>query len=256
MPAPTVSYLICANQRSGSTLLCRALSDTGVAGHPDEYFLTGPPEAFPPGWTFWEEGPLAQAHGVTDREQYLELVYDVGSTANGVFGAKLMRNNVEWVMRKFHEMPRFAGRPRADVFHEVFPNLHVVHLVRRDRVRQAVSWARAEQDGVWVVSEHEPAVPSAAPAYDAGFIAGLERLIVDGEREWWSLYDELGVTPYEVVYEDLVTDAGYEHAVRGVLDDLGVSGEGVAVPRPRTLQQADAINDEWVARYRSERHHA
>jgi hypothetical protein len=35
---PERTYLICANQRSGSNLLCRALSDTGVAGHPDEDF--------------------------------------------------------------------------------------------------------------------------------------------------------------------------------------------------------------------------
>jgi hypothetical protein len=35
-------YLICANARCGSTLLSRALSDTGIAGHPDEYFVTGP----------------------------------------------------------------------------------------------------------------------------------------------------------------------------------------------------------------------
>jgi hypothetical protein len=81
-------YLICANARCGSTLLSRALSDTGVAGHPDEYFVTGPPEAFSPGSTFWEDGALALQHGVNGREEFLRLVYRVGSTPNGVFGAK------------------------------------------------------------------------------------------------------------------------------------------------------------------------
>ena len=95
MALPERTYLICANQRSGSNLLCRALSDTGVAGYPDEYFLTGPPEAFPPGWKFWEEGPLAERHGVSDRRSYRDLAYRVGSTPNGVFGAKLMWNNVQ-----------------------------------------------------------------------------------------------------------------------------------------------------------------
>ena len=32
------SYLVCATQRSGSTLLCELLKDTGVAGRPEEYF--------------------------------------------------------------------------------------------------------------------------------------------------------------------------------------------------------------------------
>ena len=41
------SYLVCATQRSGSTLLCEQLKGTDVAGVPDEYFeelrLTGLP---------------------------------------------------------------------------------------------------------------------------------------------------------------------------------------------------------------------
>ena len=33
-----VSYLVCATQRSGSTLLCELLKGTEVAGVPDEFF--------------------------------------------------------------------------------------------------------------------------------------------------------------------------------------------------------------------------
>src|SRR5919109_2288957 len=32
------SYLVCATPRSGSTLVCQALKETGVAGRPEEYF--------------------------------------------------------------------------------------------------------------------------------------------------------------------------------------------------------------------------
>ena len=35
---PRSSYLVCATPRSGSTLLCEALINTGLAGHPQEYF--------------------------------------------------------------------------------------------------------------------------------------------------------------------------------------------------------------------------
>src|SRR3954453_9127877 len=35
---PTRCYLVCATPRSGSTLLCHLLEDTGVAGRPKEYF--------------------------------------------------------------------------------------------------------------------------------------------------------------------------------------------------------------------------
>jgi trehalose 2-sulfotransferase len=32
------AYLVCATERSGSTLLCELLAATGVAGRPEEYF--------------------------------------------------------------------------------------------------------------------------------------------------------------------------------------------------------------------------
>jgi LPS sulfotransferase NodH len=35
---PMLSYLVCATPRSGSTPLCHALDQTGVAGRPEEYF--------------------------------------------------------------------------------------------------------------------------------------------------------------------------------------------------------------------------
>src|SRR5438046_662736 len=35
---PQCSYLVCATPRSGSTLLCEALANTGIAGNPKEYF--------------------------------------------------------------------------------------------------------------------------------------------------------------------------------------------------------------------------
>ena len=38
MTVPARSYLVCATPRSGCTLLCHLLDQTGVAGHPEEYF--------------------------------------------------------------------------------------------------------------------------------------------------------------------------------------------------------------------------
>ncbi len=156
-------YLICANARCGSTLLCRALSDTGIAGHPDEYYVTGPLEAFAPGATFWEDGPLARQHGVSGREEFLQLVYRIGSTPNGVFGAKFMWNYVGWAVENFQEIQRFSRSTVDEIFAHMFPSLQVVHVIRRDRLRQAISWLRAAEEEVWVVSDDEPARPDVNP---------------------------------------------------------------------------------------------
>ena len=68
-----------------------------------------------PDWRFWEEGPYAAGHDVSDRESYLTLVYRLGSTPNGVFGAKIHWNCLRWALAKFSEMPalRRPGQGRG-----------------------------------------------------------------------------------------------------------------------------------------------
>jgi LPS sulfotransferase NodH len=233
-------------------MLCRALADTGIAGRPEEYFLAEDPAKLPD-WRFWEEGLYGAVTGAVDRESYLDAVYGLGSTANGVFGAKLMWNNLPWAVAKFQEMPPFSGLDRGQVVRAAFPDLRVVHVTRRDRVRQAVSWARMAQDGVWVVSDDEPAPPdSGAAAYRFELINALEQLIIEGEHGWRDLFAELEVSPLEVLYEDLATEDGYERTVRSVLTHLDLDHAALRVPPCRTHRQSDHVNEDWVARYLAE----
>jgi LPS sulfotransferase NodH len=246
---PERSYVVCGTQRSGTTLLCWALADTDRLGRPGEYFIDGDPSQFSPGWKFWEEGPIAQERGVTTRAEFVELVYRLGTTDNGVFGIKLMWNNVPWVTRRLQSLPQFGGLATATLLPAVFPGLQVVQITRRDRVGQAISWAKAAQDGVWVVTDGTPATPTGKPVYDFGFINGLERLIVEGENGWRNLFRELELKPYEVVYEDLADPEGYEAAILGVAAHLGVELADVRMPQPRSHRQADHLNEEWRQRY-------
>jgi trehalose 2-sulfotransferase len=234
-------------------MLCRALADTGVAGRPEEYFLGGSREKFPQGSRFWEAGLFAHGRGGREREEYLERVFSAGTTPNGVFGAKLMWSHVPSMLEKLCELPRFRGLDRAAIFHALFPHLRVIHLVRRDRVRQAVSWARAAQDGIWVAWATAPPTPVAEPVYDYGLIGELEGLLVEGERGWLRLCHELGVAPLRLYYEDLVDPDRYAPAVRAALAHLGVDLPDLPIPPPRTLRQADAVNDEWARRYEADR---
>src|SRR5690242_63902 len=112
---PHHSYLVCATPRSGSTLFCELLRNSGIAGRPEEYFeyLKGtglprqPQEYFvpleeaelhvisdildvlgrPP--LRYDTERLAHWNGPTYRD-YLEQVITAGTTPNDVFGAKMM----------------------------------------------------------------------------------------------------------------------------------------------------------------------
>ncbi len=249
MFTPERSYVVCGTQRSGTTLLCWALADTDRLGRPGEYFIDGDPSQFPPGWKFWEEGPIAQEHGISTRQEFVELVYRLGTTANGVFGIKLMWNNLRWVTRRLQALPQFQGLATAELLPAVFPGLQVVQMIRRDRVSQAISWAKAAQDGVWVATDDAPPAPGAEPVYDFGFISDLERLIVEGENGWREVFRDLELEPCEVVYEDLTTTDGYQAAILRVAAHLGVELADACMPQPRSHRQADHVNEEWRQRY-------
>src|SRR5829696_6153092 len=104
---PERSYLIAALPRSGSTLLSGALETTGRLGKPMEYFNGGvlghaalrlgvPTPTLRARWhrfnrrragsTNWSAVTALRPRSVGD---YVERLYHVRSTANGVFGVKL-----------------------------------------------------------------------------------------------------------------------------------------------------------------------
>ena len=73
-------------------------------------------------------------------------------------------------------------------------------------------------------------------------------LIDEGERSWRALYATLGITPFEVVYEDLVTDDGYRASVEGILRHLELD-DHVVIPDPQTRRQADDLSEQWIDRF-------
>ena len=248
MSEPITSYLMCATPRTGTHLLCFALTDLGIAGNPAEYLI----DFDHPTWTFWEKGPVAQANGATTRDEFLAVVKRVGTSDNGVFGVKLMFEHLDKIVSNFQEMPQYAGLDRAAIFHTVFPNLHVIDVKRRDRLRQAISYARLVQTGVFVVTKDWQPESAGQPVYDFETIKATIGHIEEGERGWAAFYNELGLTPYEIVYEDLLTTDGMDRTLRGLVRHLGIEPNFDTPPAPRSLVQADATTEEWVARYLSE----
>src|SRR6476660_2596165 len=98
--AEGISYLVCATQRSGSTLLCELLKGTEVAGVPDEFFeglrATGHPRQPRQYFEQDEYSDIAERLAPTDIgvpeapgdfEGWFPYALQRGTTPNGVFGA-------------------------------------------------------------------------------------------------------------------------------------------------------------------------
>lgn len=250
------SYLICATPRSGSYLLCEALRNTGLAGWPDEYLDTEAVSALAilppwPGyvWHEWRDTPpsWSTADGIRTT---LDRVREKGTTANGVFGAKAMWDQFAGFVDKLQEFPEYQNIAVPTLMAGLFPNLRYIWLIRQDKVRQAVSFLRAFQTNQWAWLEGQPLLPQADPSFDYDYIAFMHHLIVEAEAAWRQYFVECGVTPLVIVYEDLVRS--YEATAREVLRYLDVPVPDGLTFGPRYLkQQADAVSEEWIQRYRA-----
>ena len=163
MSPPAQSVFICATPRSGSTLFCEALSATGIAGRPAEYFealrgtdlprqpqeyfdeLTPDLEALLPRF---DQQPAPELARARTYEEYLDWARREGTTPNGVFSAKLM-----WgYLGEFADRLRESGYPGdgdLEVLSCAFGQPRYIRVVRLGKVEQAVSLWTAIQTQSW-----------------------------------------------------------------------------------------------------------
>ena len=242
------TYLILATPRSGSTLLGQGLQATGLAGEPREFF--GHKMAH---WMERWRTPTLPA--------YAARLIRTRSTPNGVFGAKLLYRQLLHLESIARQDPELAGLPLADILSRLFPNLHLIWNTREDKVRQAISWFKARQTGVWGQAQgaatgklgaawrkgDEP-LQSGELAFDFDAIAALVRQAEEEDAAIARFCADSGIEPYEVNYESFAPR--YEETVLDVLRWMGIEPPpGLSFPNPRTVKLADDRTEEWAARF-------
>jgi LPS sulfotransferase NodH len=219
-----LSYAVCALPRSGSSLLCELLFDTGLAGAPTEYFDARQMALFRERW------------GVEDFAGYLRALWERKTGPNGVFGFKA------------HFFQLAEAFPDGGL-EAAFPALRHVYISRRDRLRQAISWARAIQTDQWGL-DHEPAEPPPV-VFRRAEIDRLLGRIEDRERAWEAFFEHAGAEPLRLTYEELV--AAPETTAVTVLRHIGVEPpEHLLIGPPTLRRQADEVTEQWVAHYSNE----
>jgi len=282
--SPDRSYLVCATPRSGSTLVCHALEETGVAGRPEEYFEalrhSGRPRR-PEEYFVGVEDPSIRDH-LGERsvgsdpqprsplwsraayDRYLEWAFETGTTPNGIFGAKLMWGYFGEFVSLLRNIPRCRDVPLAELMPTVFPDLTFVRVVRANKVRQAVSLWKAVQTATWREDQASAKATSVeddgSPPYRS-FIEEhrpqlrfhyraidhlLEGLMIE-EASWDAFFEHIGVKPILVLYENFAAD--YETSTLNLLERLDLSPPDGFEFEPRMKRQSDRVNDDWTKRY-------
>lgn len=240
---PEISYVVCATQRSGTHFLGEALQNTGIAGNPDEYLICNEQ-----GQLQNEQGNISEIYGKKTPEEFRQLVLELGSTPNGVFGVTIMWNYFHRILENYRELPQYYGLEASELMDALLFSPKYIWLVRRNKVRQAVSWAKAAQTGVWSRPKGASVVPEREPEFDFLLIDRFYREVLSGEAGWSGFFHTHGIEPFKLVYEDVVE--AYEQSVIDLLEYL-------TIPQPKDLEfrqgrlqrQAGRLNEKWADRY-------
>ena len=211
----TTQYAICSTPRCGSHFLGHLMHQTGRFGYPLEYFH----ERRLPRWK-----ARAASEGFADTISFLRARR---TTPNGCFGIKL----------HFFQLKNTDGHIARD---ELLTQFKFIHLRRRDALAQAVSYAKANQTGVWISGQ----TSKISAEYDRDLIRRCLNQIQIDSASWLAFFATFGIDALDVTYEDVAQHPARE--LQRIADFLGVGLEGVPdAGALRTKVQRGSSDAQW-----------
>lgn len=220
--APNTTYMLACSPRSGSTFLGLELWRTGLLGAPLEYLNLPHPSG------------IFDRLGGGDPVKYWSELQRRRSSPNGVFGFKMFFNDYA---RIAHVYPKILPLIQPD---------HVVFLVRKDKVAQAVSHAKATLSDAWF---HENDVEPRPISYEFSLINEFYEEAVRQHRAWNSLFALTGCQPILIYYEDLAE--GVQKTIAKITSKIGIPVDDIKSLDNilRINKQSDQINIKWKTRF-------
>ena len=182
------TFTIAFGPRSGSTILAHILWSAG-AGKPTEYFQY----PFGENKHFREHAP----------EKWFDVFQSLvrGQSANEIFASKmshLHRAHLDGWLRD-----RIAG---YDGLRGIFPSHRWIFVRRRDVIRQAISWAIAEESGLWHLKKDQQGRADLAVPYDFFLLFEKLRAALSANFGWELYFSSTQTAPLTVYYEDFLAD--------------------------------------------------
>lgn len=245
---PCDAYILCSNPRSGTTLLCDLLRQTGVAGAPESYFRQKSLADWCRSWDIPGEVKLTDA---VFSHSYLSAMMQAGRAGTPPFGLRLMGPDLSFACD-------WLGRvhPAASTDHQrfeaAFGTTRYIHLSRTDKLAEAVSYLRAEQTGLWhgtpAGDDIERIAPTEPDGYDAARITQRVEMLRAYDEAWEQWFKAEDITPLRITYEALSSDA--LEVLRKVLIHIGKNADTADHVTPGTRKLADETSAAWIARYR------
>ncbi|MEO7221725.1 MAG: Stf0 family sulfotransferase [Devosia sp.] len=240
------ALIICATPRSGTTLLCDLLAETGVTGRPNAFYRR---ESVP---------DFARRLGVEDgpdfERRYLAAITAEGRGTTNLFSMRVMWPSLPEISEKLSVLFPTEATDAARIA-SAFGTPLYLFVERKDKVAQAISRVKAEQSGLWHRdadgSVREQGSEYRTPVYDAAAIEAFIAETTAHEAEWRGWFARESIVPMELTYEGLSADP--TATVATLLRALGRDPAIASRISPRTAKLADAQSRVWAERFEQER---
>ena len=238
------AYLVCADARTGSSLLAASLRATGRAGKPFEYFSRT--EIDKP----WLRTELRLDPGApfTSFRDWRGPILKAGSEMGGIFAASVHF----WQLGDC--VSAFGEGEALEVWRRFFPRLKLVWLRRENVVAQAISHHVAISTNLWnsrLAKGLKPGESDLGAPYDYDKIDWQVKSAVAAQEGWAATLKGADAITLRLSYEDMAKDL--EAAVRRVCAHVGADLTGAPVRSAGLEKQAGAWSREMERRYREER---
>jgi len=237
------TIILCATQRSGSTMIIEDMRNTGQLGSPEEWFVPWDPEKKDIVWRDQLDGVLHRA-----------------GRGSGVQAIKVMANQLAKVDRCLSG----NSEPSRDFgsFRRAFPDAVWVKIARGDVIYQAISRLMARQTGVNHATQNADDEHFAGnllkgyasdynekTTYKFDVILREINSITLENLAWTAFFSAHGIEPLSLVYEEFSKDQDMTHLDR-MASVIGFSG---VEKRERSMVKVgNQKNREWHERFLSD----
>lgn len=244
MITPQQSFIIWFAPRTGSSLLCKSLEDTGVCGKAGEYLNDQQNET------------LQVFYQVDNFADLCQKLWIKGSSENGVFGIKysIYQSHHARVMEELSALLGLKGAAQDwSIMSRLFPNCRHIFLTRRNKVRLAASWWKAIQDNQWhrlSVDQGKRDSSFYKDKYDVNALSHLFKEACLREAMMEEFFAVNNIHPLTVVYEDFIRD--YEGTLISILTHLKIKHSDIQLQPPFYKKTADKHTEHWIQKFRDD----